>query len=128
MSELLIKTVKIIKDILRTSTDVFKLEQVKVRSFSECPECGDRINNGYFKIEKHSFQPIIISYETFHNMEEHYIYDREHGATDKILGVLLLENERKKPRDQLSYMEIEDQIKKFSLEELSNLLNEIVHE
>ena len=128
MDELLIETVKIIKDLLEISNDILKIEHVNVRSFSECPECDERINNGYFKIEKHSFQPIIISYETFHNMDIHCIYDKEYGATDNILGELLQENELKNHRDQLSYNEIQAQIKTYSLEELFNLINEIIHE
>ena len=128
MDELLIETVKIIKDLLEICNNILKIEHVNVRSFSECPECGERINNGYFKIEKHSFQPIIISYEMFHNMDTHCIYDKEYGATDKILGELLQENELKNHRDQLSYKEIQAQIKTYSLEELFNLINEIIHE
>jgi len=128
MNDLLIETVKIIKDLLEISNDALKIEQTKLRSFSECPECGERINNGYFKIAKHSLQPIIISYETFHNMDTHCIYDKEYGATDKILGELLQENKRKNPRDQLSYMEVQAQIKTYSLEELFNLINKIILE
>lgn len=128
MNELLIKTVKIIKDLLESSNDVLKTEQVKLRSFSECPECGERINNGYFRIEKHSLKPIIISYETFHNMDTHCIYDKEYGAIDKILGELLQENENKSSRDQLSYKEIQAQIKTYSLEELFNFINEKIPE
>ena len=128
MDELLIETVKIIKDLLEISNNILKIEHVNVRSFSECPECGERINNGYFKIEKRSFQPIIISYEMFHNMDTHCIYDKEYGATDKILGELLQKNELKNDRDQLSYKEIQAQIKTYSLEELFNLINEIIHE
>ena len=123
MFELLIKTVKIIKDILKIGTDILKIEQVKVRSFSECPECGERTNNGYFKIITQSLQQIVISYEMFHNMDVHGIYDKEYGATDKILNDLLQENEKKKSHDQLSYMEIQAQIKTYSLEEIFNLLN-----
>lgn len=128
MNELLIETVEIVKDLLEISNDFLKIDHVKVRSFSECPECGEIINNGYIKIEKHSFQPIIISYETFHNMDIHCIYDKEYGATDNILGELLQENELKNHRDQLSYNEIQAQIKTYSLEELFNLINEIIHE
>ena len=128
MNELLIKTVKIIKDLLESSNDVLKTEQVKLRSFSECPECGERINNGYFRIEKHSLKPIIISYETFHNMDTHCIYDKEYGAIDKILGELLQENENKSSRYQLSYKEIQAQIKTYSLEELFNFINEKIPE
>jgi len=128
MIDLLIETVKVIKDLIEISNDVLKIEHVKLRSFSECPECGERINNGYFKIEKHSFQPIIISYETFHNMDIHCIYDKEYGATDKILGELLQENELKNPRDRLSYNEIQTQIKAYSLEELFNLIKEMIQE
>ncbi len=128
MDELLIETVKIIKELLESSNDILKIEQVKLRSFSECPECGERINNGYFKIEKHSLKPIIISYETFHNMDTHCIYDKEYGAIDKILGELLQENENKSSRDQLSYKEIQAQIKTYSLEELFNFINEKIHE
>ena len=128
MIDLLIKTVKIIKDLLEISTETFKTEQVKLRSFSECPECGERINNGYFKIEKLSLKPIIISYETFHNMDIHCIYDKEYGAVDTILGDLLQENENKSSRDQLSYREIEAQIKTYSLEELFNFVNEKIQQ
>ena len=57
-------------------------------------------------------------------MQEYLLLD----ATDKILGELLQENELKKPRDQLSYNEIQAQIKTYSLEEIFNLIKKMIHE
>jgi len=122
MSELLIEIVNDINALLEHLQDEVKIEHKKVRSFSECPECGERINNGYFKLIKNATKSVFLSYDIYHNMSTHIIYDKEYGATDKDVNELLKENSKKSPRDQLSIDEIESQISKYSLEKLGQVI------
>jgi hypothetical protein len=114
------------------------IDHVKLRSSFSCPECGVDINNGYFKIlnlilsESESNEAIVInqkivmSYEVHHNMEEHRIYDKYNCATNENFGELLHQNNKKNPRDQLNQQELQKQIKKYTLEELDRILNELI--
>jgi len=58
---------------------LIEIEHNKVRSFTECPKCGERINNGFFMVTKHptwnsSKQSLLFHYLTFHYLEDHEIY------------------------------------------------------
>ena len=123
MSEEILEIVDKIKVLLENQPEKTEIEEVKVRSFSTCPECDASYNNGYFKVKTN--QQVVIKYETFHNMEAHLIYDTEHGATDKAVDELEKENNTKDPRDQLSNTAIQAQIKKYSLEDLTEIIREI---
>ena len=114
------------------------IDHVKLRSSFSCPECGVDINNGYFKIlnlilsesEPNETieikQKIVMSYEVLHNMEKHRIYDKYNCATNENFGELQHQNSKKNPRDQLNQQELQRQIKKYTLEELDKILNELM--
>ncbi len=114
------------------------VDHVKLRSRFSCPECGEDINNGYFKILKLLLstsvpneiieikQKIVMSYEVHHNVEKHRIYDKYNCATNENFGELEHQNNRKNPRDQLNQQELEKQIKKYTLEELDKIINELL--
>ena len=125
MSDVILNLVEKIKYLLKNEKRDVNITQVKVRSFSECPECGEKINNGYFKITKPPEQTVILTHDSFHDMDVHLVYTKDHGATDKVLGELLQENEGKNPRDQLNFKEIQAQIKEYSLDELNEIIDEI---
>ncbi len=113
------------------------LDHVKLTSVSPCPECEADINNGYFKILKILLsksvtneiieikQKIVISYEVLHNMEKHRIYDKNNCATNENFGELQQQNNKKNPRDRLNQQELQKQIKKYTLEELDKIINEM---
>jgi len=114
------------------------IDHVKLSSRFSCPECGEDINNGYFKILKLLLsnsvpneiieikQRIFMSYEVHHNMEKYRIYDKYICATNENFGELEHQNNRKNPRDQLNQQELEKQINKYTLEELDGILNELM--
>lgn len=122
MEDLLLEIVDIIKCLLEGLKEEVQIEHTKVRSFSECPECGEKINDGYFKLTKNSTKSVILRYDTFHDMDIHLTYNQEYGATDKDINKLLQENGKKNPRDQLSIDEIEAQISKYSIEKLGRVI------
>ena len=68
-----------INDISLLKKHLIELEHTKVRSFTECPKCGERINNGFFTITKHptwnsAKQSLKFYYLTLHYLEDHEIY------------------------------------------------------
>ena len=67
-----------------------------------------------------------MSYEVFHKMEEHKIYEMNNCATNESFGELYHENSQKNPRDQLSEQELQNQIKKYSLEELDEIITKMM--
>ena len=105
---------------------------------SPCSECGIDMNNAYFRILKiiqpHSFnkeafeikQKIIMSYEVLHRMKEHKIYNKIHYATNECYGESEITNSKKNPRDQLSPQELQNKIKKFTIEELEIELTNMI--
>ena len=127
MSELLLEIADKIKPLLEVSREGISLEQVKLRSFTECSECGEQVNDGYFILSKSPNEHIVMSYKTFHDIDIHLTYEKDHGAKSAVLNDLERENEKKEPRDQLSLAELQAQIKKYSLEELHKKVLEIVN-
>lgn len=114
------------------------IDHVKLRSATPCPICGVNINNGYFKILLISLtnsvskefiekQKVVMSYEVLHNMEEHKIYEKINGATNESFGELYHENSKKNPRDQVSEQELHEQIKRYTLEELDEILERMIY-
>jgi hypothetical protein len=115
------------------------IDHVKLRSATPCSICGTSVNNGYFKILLISLansspkelidnqKKVIMSYEVFHNMEKHKIYEKINGATNESFGELYHENSQKNPRDQLSEQELHEQIKRFALEELNEILDRMMN-
>lgn len=126
MSEILIEIVNDINALLEHLKEEVQIEHLKVRSFTECPECGEKINNGFFKLTKNAIEPVFLSYATFHDMSTHLVYDEEYGATNKDVNELLQENSRKNPRDQLSLDEIEPQIIKYSIQKLRQVIKTMI--
>lgn len=114
------------------------IDHVKLRSATPCHLCGTSINNGYFKILLISLansgpeeliedkEKVVMSYEVFHNMEEHKIYEKINGATNESFGELYNENSQKNPRDQLSEQELHEKIIKYSLKELNGIMDKLL--
>lgn len=126
MNDLLLDVVNNIKSLLEHSKEEVRVEEVKVRSFTECPECGENINNGYFKLTINSTKPIFLSYINFHDMNIHLVYNEEYGATDSNVNELLRENSKRNPRDQLSINEIESKVSKYSLSKLDQIIKKMI--
>ena len=114
------------------------IDHIKLNCSMECPECGESINKGYFKIKRivlsSNIPPtiterepkIFLSYEVLHNMEIHGIYDNHNCATNENFRELVNESLQKNPRDQVNQQELESQVKKYSIEELKNTLNDLM--
>ena len=58
-------------------------------------------------------------------MEKHRIYDKNNCATNENFGELQQQNNKKNPRDRLNQQELQKQIKKYTLEELDKIINEM---
>ena len=119
-----------IKKILEEKTDGVDVTEKKARSFSECRECSERVNNGSFQLMLHpggsDEATIIMTYATLHAMAAHGSYPSGREATDANLGELIAENEKKSPGLQLSRSELDSSIKRYSLEELDGKLSAIL--
>ena len=114
------------------------IDNVILRSVSQCEECGVDVNNGYFKIllatrsvsnESPSInveQKIVISFEALHNMMNHKIPDDYIVAANENFGELEQENLNKKPGDQLSLQDLEKIIEKYTLKDLNIQLRKMM--
>ena len=111
---------------------LIEIEHNKVENFTECPKCGERINDGFFIITKHptwnsSKQSLIFHYLTFHCLEDHEIYPEFIPVQNIRYSEILKENDNLNPRDRIQMPKIQAKEKVFTLEELFMKLNEMIN-
>jgi hypothetical protein len=110
-------------------------DHVKLNSSAPCELCEENINSGYFKINSYIFQDkpiknskqIVLSYKTFHLMDEHNLYQSPNVATNENHGELIMRNENNAPRDRINIDILRKQIKNYSLPELHKILGEMIN-
>ena len=111
---------------------LIEIEHNKVESFTECPKCGKRINNGFFMLTKHptwnsSKQSLLFHYLTFHYLEDHEIYPKFIPVQNISYSEILKENDNLNSRDKIQMPKIRDKEKIISLEDLFIKLNEMIN-
>jgi hypothetical protein len=109
-----------------------EIEHNKVRSFTECPKCGERINNGFFMVTKHptwnsSKQSLMFHYLTFHYLENHEIYPEFLPVQNIRYSEIIKENNNSNPRDQIQMPKIQAKEEESTLEELFMKFNEMIN-
>lgn len=111
---------------------LIEIEHNKVESFTECPKCGERINNGFFMLTKHptwnsSKQSLLFHYLTFHYLEDHEIYPEFIPVQNISYSEIFKENDNVNSRDKFQMPKIRDKEKIISLEDLFIKLNEMIN-
>ena len=111
---------------------LIEIEHKKVRSFTECPKCGEKINNGFFMVTKHptwnsSKQSLMFHYLTFHYLENHEIYPEFLPVQNIRYSEIIKENDNLNPRDQIHMPKIRTKEEVFTLEELFMKFNEMIN-
>ena len=109
---------------------LIEIEHEKVRSFTECPKCGERINNGSFMVTKHptwnsSKQSLLFHYLTFHYLEDHEIYPEFIPVQNICYSEISKENDNLNPRNNIRMPEIQTK-EKITLDDLFMKLNEMI--
>ncbi|MBY9019164.1 MAG: hypothetical protein KGD66_10075 [Candidatus Lokiarchaeota archaeon] len=110
--------------------DLIEIEHEKVRSFTECPEFGERINNGFFMVTKHptwnsSKQSLLFHYLTFHYLEDHEIYPEFIPVQNICYSGISKKNDDLNPRDKIRMPKIQAK-EKITLDDLFMKLNEMI--
>ncbi len=111
---------------------LIEIEHHKVNSFTECPKCGERINEGFFMITKHptwnsSKQSLLFHYLTFHYLEDHEIYPEFIPVQKISYSEATKEDQKMNPRDRIHILEIQGKEKVSTLEALFMKLNEMIN-
>lgn len=111
---------------------LIEIEHNKVESFTECPKCGERINNGFFILTKHptwnsSKHSLLFHYLTFHYLEDHEIYPEFIPVQNISYSEIFKENDNVNSRDKFQMPKIRDKEKIISLEDLFIKLNEMIN-
>jgi len=121
-----------INDLSILRKHLIEIEHNKVRSFTECPKCGEKINNGFFMVTKHptwdsSKQSLVFHYLTFHYLENHEIYPEFIPVQEVNYSEIQSENEKLDPRDKIKLPDIRSKEKIYNLEELFMKVNKLLN-
>ena len=66
---------------------------------------------------------IVFSYDSFHQMKAHDIFDKKSSAVNADISELMQENTSKNPRDQVNQQELAKSIQPYTLDELDKILS-----
>lgn len=121
-----------INDISLLRKHLIEIEHNKVRSLTECPKCGEKINNGFFMITKHPTwnsvkKSLLFHYLTFHYLEIHEIYPEFIPVQEIFYSDTSKEVEERTLNEKIKSPEVQNKKKVFTLEELLMKLNEMIN-